>query len=339
MKRLHAKWLLPLLAAACAVTGCNTAEVQEDNDTSQERPFRATSRIGGNDTRATVDSDALTFKWEDKAEEAHLVYKEGDQKDYTFTIEQGSISDDGRQADFWAESGFGADAGTWLLAAIPTDGYTAAADGSYIFTMPDKDAVQTGNNSTEHIGLRMPMYARAQATAERTASFSFKHLGSLLRFQVKNLNSGEETITGIGVEAENGTGVFGRRVTLTADGASVTAAYADEGDARIGVTLSACTVESGEMLTAYTATLPGASFGEGTVLKVVLTTDSGSYVSDRFIITTDSGLSLTDDGKWAPGKFYTLNLTLDNELRFEGVSHDSFTETNNDIDWKELAEN
>lgn len=36
MKRLHAKWLLPLLAAACVVTGCDTAGVQEDDDTSQE---------------------------------------------------------------------------------------------------------------------------------------------------------------------------------------------------------------------------------------------------------------------------------------------------------------
>ena len=62
MKRLHAKWLLPLLAAACVVTGCDTAGVQEDDDTSQERPFRATSRIGGNDTRATVDSDALDIQ-------------------------------------------------------------------------------------------------------------------------------------------------------------------------------------------------------------------------------------------------------------------------------------
>lgn len=34
MKRLHAKWLLPLLAAACVVTGCDTAGVQEDDDTS-----------------------------------------------------------------------------------------------------------------------------------------------------------------------------------------------------------------------------------------------------------------------------------------------------------------
>lgn len=338
MKRLHAKWLLPLLAAAYVVTGCDTAGVQEDDDTSQERPFRATSRIGGNDTRATVDSDALTFKWEKKDGEAHLVYKDGEQTSYTFTIDQNTISDDGHQADFWAEAGFGAEAGTWLLAAIPTTGYTAAADGSYTFTMPTGDAVQTGNNSTEHVGLRMPMYARAQATAERTASFSFKHLGSLLRFQVKNLNSGAETITGIGVEAENGASVFGRSVTLTADGASVTATYEDDGDPRIGVTLSDCTVAAGEILTAYTATLPGASFADGTVLKVVLTTDSGSYVSDRFTITTDSGLSLTD-GKWTPGKFYTLNLTLDNELRFEGVSHDSFTETDNDIEWEELAEN
>lgn len=324
MKRLHVRWLLPLLAA-CAVTGCNTAEVQGD-DSGQERTFRVTSRISGNDTRATVDSDALTFKWENKAEEAHLVYKDEDSKGYTFTINQSTISADGRQADFWAEVGFGADAGTWLLAAIPTDRYTAAEGGSYTFTMPDEDAVQTGNNDTEHIGLRMPMYARAQATTERTASFSFKHLGSLLRFQVQNLNSGAETITGIGVEAENGTGVFGRRVMLTADGASVTAAYADEGDFRIGVTLSDCTVASGEMLTAYTATLPGASFGEGTVLKAVLTTADGkSYVSNRFTITTDSGLSLTD-GKWTPRKFYTFNLTLDNELRFEGVGHDSFTD-------------
>lgn len=338
MKRLHAKWLLPLLAAACAVTGCDTAGVQEDDDTSQERPFRATSRIGGNDTRATVDSDALTFKWENKSEEAHLVYKDGEQTGYTFTIDQNTISDDGRQADFGAESGFEAEAGTWLLAAIPTTGYTAAEGGSYTFTMPEEDVVQTGNNSTEHIGLRMPMYARAQATAERTASFSFKHLGSLLRFRVKNLNSGAETITGIGVEAENGASVFGRSVTLTADGASVTATYADEGNSRIGVTLSSCTVAAGEILTAYTAMLPGASFGEGTVLKVVLTTGGGSYVSDRFTITDGSGLSLTD-GKWTPGKFYTLNLTLDNELRFEGVSHDGFTETDNDIEWEGLAEN
>lgn len=331
MKRLHAKWLLPLLAAACVVTGCDTAGVQEDDDTSQERPFRATSRIGGNDTRATVDSDALTFKWEKKDGEAHLVYKDGEQTSYTFTINQNTISDDGRQADFWAQEGFEAEGGIWLLAAIPTTGYTAA-DGSYTFTMPTGDAVQTGNNSTEHIGLRMPMYARAQATAERTASFSFKHLGSLLRFQVKNLNSGAETITRIGVEAEGDKAVFGRSVTLTADGASVTATYADDGDPRIGVTLSDCTVAAGEILTAYTATLPGASFADGTVLKVVLTTGSGSYVSDRFTITGDSGLSLTG-GKWTPGKFYTLNLTLDNELRFEGVSHDGFTETDNDIEW------
>lgn len=170
-------------------------------------------------------------------------------------------------------------------------------------------------------------------------NFRFHHLFTLLKFEIKNLNSTTASFTGLKMETvETPVKAFGHSVTL-AGGTSgdMTATYpVDAATASVSLTLEDCQVETGGVLTAYIPTLCGETFRGKCSLKFTLTANGLTYAVS---LSDYSDLNLDEEGKWAPGKIYTFHLLLNNELRFEGVSHDSFTETDNDIEWEELAEN
>ena len=328
MKRMK-PWRMWMLAALplFTFTACEK-EGQPDADTlPQPDAFMAVAEAdNGADTRATLNPDNLRqFNWLPEAEnggtgETFTVFKEGETSGtpYTFTMVEETLSDDRTTARFQAETGFEAADGTLLLATLPAGAWTAES-GYYSYTLPAEAPLQKGNATTGHIGGYMPMYAVGEAQ-NRQVNFRFHHLFTLLKFEIKNLNSTTASFTGLAMETvETPVKAFGHRVTL-AGGISgdMTAAYpVDDAAASVSLTLEDCQVETDGVLTAYIPTLCGEAFGGKCPLKFTLTADGRTC---EVSLSDYSALKLDEEGKWAPGKIYTFRLLLDDELHLENVT-------------------
>lgn len=316
--------VLPLLA----FSSCDKGN-QPGGDFQQSETFTAIAgaEIGKN-TRATLNPDNLTqFNWLPKEEnggesETFTVFKEGNP--FTFTMDEGTLSEDRTTAQFKAESGFGAANGTWLLATLPAGTWTAAS-GNYSYSLSEGVPVQTGNASTGHIGAYMPMYAAGQAENSRV-ELHFHHLFSLLKFEILNRNTTVATFTGLTMETVGSpVKAFGHRVTLSGAMADeMPAAYpTDDAGTSVSLTMENCQAASGEVLTAYIPTLCGEAFEGNCSLKFSLTVD-GRTCSDT-PLSDFSNLDLKG-GKWAPGKIYTFRLLLDDEIHLESVTVSDWTD-------------
>lgn len=328
MKRMK-PWRMWMLAALplFTFTACDK-EGQPDADAlPQPDAFMAIAEAdNGADTRATLNPDNLRqFNWLPEAEnggtsETFTVFKEGEASgtSYTFTMDEETLSDDRTKASFQAETGFEAEDGTLLLATLPAVVWKAEA-GNYSYTLPAEAPLQKGNATTGHIGGYMPMYAIGEAQ-NRQVNFRFHHLFTLLKFEIKNLNSTTASFTGLKMETvETPVKAFGHSVTL-AGGilGDMTAAYpVDDATTSVSLTLEDCQVETEEVLTAYIPTLCGEAFGGKCSLKFTLTANGRTYAVS---LSDYSALQLDEEGKWAPGKIYTFRLLLDDELHLENVT-------------------
>ena len=326
-------WMLTGLSLL-AFSACDKEE-QPDSDDIIQQPDVFTAFAGPENamkTRATLNPDNLRqFNWLSKEEnggtsETFTVYKEGDASctPYTFTIDEETLSDDRATAGFKAESGFEAQDNTWLLATLPAGVWKAGA-GSYTYTFPTEIPEQSGSATTGHIGSYMPMYAVGEAQ-DRQVNFGFHHLFTLLRFEIKNLNSTAASFTALKMETvETPVEAFGHSVTLTGDVSENMAVdyLTDDATASVSLNLKECRIEPDSVLTAYIPVLSGKAFAGNCSLKFTLDADGRTY-SD-VSLSDYSDLKL-DGGKWAAGKIYTFRLLLDNEIHLESVTVSGWTE-------------
>ena len=198
MKNIKFFGLLSIAALAISVSSCtnDNEPVISENETGNntEGVFTIKANIGElQQTRATVNpEDGKSFTWI-KGDKFDL-YQNSDWAKKEFSIDDTSISNDGKSADFTCDGSQPAD-GEVFYAFYP-QGFTTTDNTTFTYTIPNEVYTQTSDNNTDHLNKGMIMIATGKSTDIQN-SVTFEHKTALFRFGISNLKSEEVIVKSI----------------------------------------------------------------------------------------------------------------------------------------------
>lgn len=311
-KRIAPFALLMLLGASCAK---NEVPEQPAPDNGGEKPSAAfTINAGISDSsepkgRATVDpQDGKSFKWQN-GDKFDLYLSSDFSKKNVFTIDDASISTDGKSAKFTCTDFTKPEGDNAYLAFYPSEKFSYA-DGTFSFTIPSLS--QTENNNTEHLKDAVAIMASGDNIEN---NILFKHKTALFRFGIAN--NGAETLNVKSVELVSAANCFGTTYSYKTS---------DKKDSFGGATktlvlnfVNSVSVNKSGDLKAYALSMPGESVG--TKLTLVITKSDDSEVSVDIPVADKAST-------FEAGKYYSFSFTYVNgALNFESLNvEDSWTE-------------
>lgn len=216
MKNIKFFGLLSVAALAMSVSSCtnDNEPVISENETGNntEGVFTIKANIGElQQTRATVKpEDGKSFTWQQN--DGFNLYQSSDMTTAnTFTIDNNSISSDGKSADFNCSEFKPASDATYY--AFYPQGFTTTTDNTtFTYTIPDGVYTQTGDNNTNHLSKGMIMIATGKS-ADIQNSVTFKHKTALFRFGISNLKSEAVTVKSVKLSS-SGTPFFWEEICL-----------------------------------------------------------------------------------------------------------------------------
>lgn len=307
MKNIKFFGLLSVAALAMSVSSCtnDNEPVISENETGNntEGVFTIKANIGElQQTRATVKpEDGKSFTWQQN--DGFNLYQSSDMTTAnTFTIDNSSISSDGKSADFNYSSFAPVDGETFY--AFYPQGFTITDNTTFTYTIPDEVYTQTGDNNTDHLSKGMIMIATGKS-ADIQNSVTFEHKTALFRFGISNLKSEEVIVKSIKLSSTD-LECFAKQYTYNIDGAESISEKSKELSLSFGegVTLDAKGAE-GNVMKAYTLAIPADAIASesGETFTLTVTYNDNSTIENKFVIGTGQ--------PFVAGNVYTFNIDID----------------------------
>lgn len=304
MKNIKFFGLLSIAALAISVSSCtnDNEPVISENETgnnTESGVFTIKANIGElQQTRATVKpEDGKSFTWI-KGDKFDL-YQNSDWAKKEFSIDDTSIGNDGKSADFNCDV-FEPASGATYYAFYP-QGFTITDNKTFTYTIPDDVYTQAGDNNTDHLKDGMIMIATGNS-ADIQNSVTFKHKTALFRFGISNLKSEKVTVKSIKLYSTD-LECFAKQYTYNIDAAESISEKSKELSLSFGegVTLDAKGAE-GNIMKAYTLAIPADAIAEGETETFTL-----EVTYDEGTITNYIKL----EKPFLAGYVYTFNLDID----------------------------
>ena len=184
--------------------------------------------------------------------------------------------------------------------------------------------VQSFSQTPEFLRDYMMMYAQA-TVVNGSATLNFKHIPATFRFIITNKRPTTARLENVSLSVDGGASVGSNFAEVHGD-YTTESLYVDfAGNHTSITTLLNTTLASQESYTAYAMALP-LSDGEtleGKDIKFVINTEEHGFLS--FVLTgsqiANANKSYGEDiYNWVGGKSYTIRMSLDDVLTFEGIS-------------------
>lgn len=314
MKNIKFFGLLSIAALAISVSSCtnDNEPVISENETgnnTESGVFTIKANIGElQQTRATVKpEDGKSFTWI-KGDKFDL-YQNSDWAKKEFSIDDTSIGNDGKSADFNCSEFEPASDATYY--AFYPQGFTTD-NTAFTYTIPDEVYTQTGDNNTDHLKDGMIMIATG-SSADIQNSVTFEHKTALFRFGISNLKSEAVTVNSIKLSSTD-LECFAKQYTYNIGDTETVGSKSTELNLNFGkgVTLAAKGSE-GNVMKAYTLAIPADAIAEGETETFTLTV---TYNDNSTIENKIELINKTIDGEkinqsFEPGKVYTFNIDID----------------------------
>lgn len=309
MKNIKFFGLLSVAALAMSVSSCtnDNEPVISENETGNntEGVFTIKANIGElQQTRATVKpEDGKSFTWQQN--DGFNLYQSSDMTTAnTFTIDNNSISSDGKSADFNCSS-FAPVEGETFYAFYP-QGFTITDNKTFTYTIPDDVYTQAGDNNTDHLNKGMIMIATGKS-ADIQNSVTFKHKTALFRFGISNLKSEEVTVKSIKLYSTD-LECFATKYSYNIDGTETIEEKSNTltlNFANGGISLA-----SGNAIKAYTLAIPADAIveGETETFTLEVTYNEGFTITNKIILGSDKS--------FAAGNVYTFNIDIEDYSKF-----------------------
>lgn len=313
MKNIKFFGLLSIAALAISVSSCtnDNEPVISENETGNntEGVFTIKANIGElQQTRATVKpEDGKSFTWI-KGDKFDL-YQNSDWAKKEFSIDDTSIGNDGKSADFNCSEFEPASDATYY-AFYPQGFTTTTTDNTtFTYTIPDGVYTQTGDNNTDHLSKGMIMIATGKS-ADIQNSVTFEHKTALFRFGISNLKSEAVTVNSIKLSS-SGTQCFAKQYTYNIGGTETVDSKSTELNLNFGegVTLAAKGAE-GNVMKAYTLAIPADAITSesGETFTLTVTYNDNSTIENKFVIGTRQ--------PFVAGYVYTFNIDIEDYNKY-----------------------
>ena len=342
MKYIDFLGIAPFIALALGVSSC------DKNDTvpqgSDNNAFTIKAQIGEVQdnkvsSRATVNNtDGKSFTWQND-DKFNIYFSSSVSTSQVFTVNNQSITVDGKSADFVCENFNKPSDGDKYYAFYPNNGFTYSS-GAYSFKLPESVYSQSANNDTEHLKSGLAMVATGNY-ADIQAGLKFEQKTSLFRIGVTNKRAASVTIKSLKIVSTT-YACFGNKYTYK-DAEKDADTY--EGSSKeVVLTLNGGTgisVNTNEALKAYTLTVAGGEIKNDELFHIEAVLSDGSTVQSEgfFGYDLNKGIDLGIDpdtektigNHWLPGYYYEFLLDLNEVgLDFKGVTISSFTDGGSD---------
>ena len=184
--------------------------------------------------------------------------------------------------------------------------------------------VQSFSQTPEFLCDYMMMYGLGEFE-NGSASISFKHIPATFRFIITNMRPTTARLENVSLSVDGGAPIGSNYAEVHGD-YTTESLYVDfAGNHTSITTLLNTTLESQETYTAYAMALPLGNNEtlEDKDIKFVITTEEHGFLS--FVLTgsqiANANKSYGEDiYNWVSGKSYTIRMSLDDMLTFEGIS-------------------
>ena len=216
------------------------------------------------------------------------------------------------------------DAAKAVFAVTPVNDFCIFEAGETSFSaqmeMP-ASFVQSFSQTPEFLSDYMMMYGHGKFE-NGSASISFKHIPATFRYIITNKRPIDATIETVSLSIDGGASV-GSKIANVQGGYTIESLdVAFSGNHRSISTLLGATLASQESYTAYAMALPlsGSETLEGKDIKFVINTAEHGFLS--FVLKGEQVAGVNPNGEynWVGGKSYTIRMSLDDVLTFEGIS-------------------
>lgn len=315
MKNIKFFGLLSIAALAISVSSCtnDNEPVISENETgnnTESGVFTIKANIGElQQTRATVKpEDGKSFTWI-KGDKFDL-YQNSDWAKKEFSIDDTSIGNDGKSADFNCDV-FEPASGATYYAFYPQR-FTTTDNTTFKYTIPNEVYTQTGDNNTGHLKDGMIMIATGNS-ADIQNSVTFKHKTALFRFGISNLKSEEVTVNSIKLSSTD-LECFAKQYTYNIDGAESISEKSKELSLSFGegVTLAAKGAE-GNIMKAYTLAIPADAIAEeeSQIFTLEVTYGDNSTITNKIELNNKTIDGEKINQSFEPGNVYTFNIDID----------------------------
>lgn len=315
MKNIKFFGLLSIAALAMSVSSCtnDNEPVISENETgnnTESGVFTIKANIGElQQTRATVKpEDGKSFTWI-KGDKFDL-YQNSDWAKKEFSIDDTSIGNDGKSADFNCDVFEPASDATYY-AFYPQD-FTTTDNKTFTYTIPNEVYTQTGDNKTDHLNKGMIMIATGKS-ADIQNSVTFKHKTALFRFGISNLKSEAVTVNSIKLSSTN-LECFAKQYTYNIEGAESISKKSKELSLSFGegVTLAAKGTD-GNIMKAYTLAIPADAIAEeeSQIFTLEVTYGDNSTITNKIELNNKTIDGEKINQSFEPGNVYTFNIDID----------------------------
>lgn len=312
MKNIKFFGLLSIAALAMSVSSCtnDNEPVISENETgnnTESGVFTIKANIGElQQTRATVKpEDGKSFTWQQN--DVFDLYLTPGMTANTFTIDNNSISSDGKSADFNCSS-FAPVEGETFYAFYP-QGFTITDNKTFTYTIPDDVYTQAGDNNTDHLNKGMIMIATGKS-ADIQNSVTFKHKTALFRFGISNLKSEEVTVKTIKLYSTD-LECFATKYSYNIDGTETIEEKSNTltlNFANGGISLA-----SGNAIKAYTLAIPADAIAEegSQIFTLEVTYGDNSTITNKIELNNKTIDGEKINQSFEPGKVYTFYIDID----------------------------
>ena len=187
--------------------------------------------------------------------------------------------------------------------------------------------VQSFSQTPEFLRDYMMMYAQA-TVVNGSATLNFKHIPATFRFIITNKRPTTARLENMSLSIDGGASIGSNFAEVHGD-YTTESLYVDfAGNHTSITTLLNTTLASQESYTAYAMALP-LSDGETLEdkdIKFVITTEEHEFLS--FVLKGEqiAGANPNGEYNWVSGKSYTIRMSLNDVLTFEGISVTDWTE-------------
>lgn len=352
-------------AVAGLLVSCNNDDIMPDKPEIPSNGYRLTFDGGVGIEQATRahwsderGSGNLIFNWDYTEEDAepdemvvgifdgtgYLASTDGNYSTYAYIKRHGSKPYDAHWAKFETAQTYesevpsGAYNGHQIIAVSPmkeddNDSTLTSTAGEFIAEMPmTNHFVQHYSSSPDFLRCYMYMYALGEIV-DGNATLAFNHIPATLRFIITNKRPKETLISSIKVATADYGAVASMKATITMDASAEEIVPVFSEESHMIMTLIAAELANGATYTAYALALPLADNTAFQGKQLLFSIDANDPDNEYPAFTLDAE-KLADANKnygdniynWVSGKSYTIRMSLNDVLTFEGISVADWTD-------------
>lgn len=295
------------LLLATVFTSCKQDAMFEESNNINLQKY-VTEGIVGNEqsTRANVESDGITFYWQEN--DKITIWNGTTGYEFTSTLIEGSTGNSKWISQFQGDASL-------------TDGssvygvYPATTGNPLSFTLNDEKRNQTDGNPA--LSNTMYMVAQGNVSGNTVSSLRFKHLTSIFQFNIKNNRPEDIVVESVKVNADEA--VFPTVVTVSGEDATYS-----ENVKSVSLKMNNQVIKNSETLKAYLNFLPTPELPAETELTFSAVLSDGSSITikkGKAGELYEAGSGFAKDGyKYTAGKRYSINATIDLDESDPGYS-------------------